>query len=312
MAFAGFVCEEMVVKSIVYLIFMHVMLVKNVHGYLGCSNETIPCLNGTHCAQFDEVCIKYRDCIDREGRSICNDRRLNVKNSIACLTTDDLHPSFEWLSPSQICDEHQDCRDNADERGCGKERCRLGQHLCRNEKCIDMKYVCNNDTQCADGSDEGSFCQNYLCGLNYFRCPTGECISNSKKCDKIPHCSDGFDEKDCPHRTSLTIQDSCSISTDKFTCAGDDHLICISNDRVCDGYADCPMHDDESDCTTTCTSKSICPTDVNIQCIQHPRLDQICRCKKSGYRLISSTNQCQILMNVMILLIIFVHINVTM
>ena len=92
MAFAGFVCEKMAEKLIVYIIFMHIMFMKSktfelydweymnfildVHGYLGCSNETIPCLNGTHCAHFDEVCLKYGDCIDDKGEPICSYKRI--------------------------------------------------------------------------------------------------------------------------------------------------------------------------------------------------------------------------------------------
>ena len=97
----------------------------------------------------------------------------------------------------------------------------------------------------------------------------------------------------CKSNFNLAIRDSCSIPTNTYTCAGDDNFICISKDRICDGYADCPMHDDESDCTTICSSSSICNINDNVQCIQHPTLEQICRCKQSGYRLTSSTQQCQ-------------------
>jgi hypothetical protein len=78
-------------------------------------------------------------------------------------------------------------------------------------------------------------------------------------CDGIPHCSDGYDEMNCTYPRStgeqflvlvinnafsilvssiLTVTDSCSVSSDVFTCSTSStfiHLICISNDRVCDG-----------------------------------------------------------------------------
>lgn len=104
---------------------------------------------------------------------------------------------MDCLSTSQICDLHQDCKDNSDEDGCGsfvlclsnsdyfdlfvgKTMCRVGQWLCPNEKCIDMKHVCDEVVDCADGSDEGNFCRNDHCGSDHIRCPSGQCILNSK------------------------------------------------------------------------------------------------------------------------------------
>jgi hypothetical protein len=73
----------------------------------------------------------------------------------------------------------------------------------------------------------------------------------------------------------------CSSSSDQ----------CISNDRVCDGYQDCPMNDDEQNCNEDCTSNSKCLANSNVKCLQHPAIDQLCRCTKEGYRLNNQTCQ---------------------
>lgn len=47
---------------------------------------------------------------------------------------------------------------------------------------------------------------------------------------------------------------------------------------------DCPMGDDEIDCYDECVSETTCPSIVNLRCLIHPRLDQLCRCTTPGYQ----------------------------
>jgi len=54
---------------------------------------------------------------------------------------------------------------------------------------------------------------------------------------------------------------------------------------------DCPKGDDEYNCNNNCTSKSICIENSNVTCIQHPVVDQLCRCVKQGYQLINQSSQ---------------------
>lgn len=44
-----------------------------------------------------------------------------------------------------------------DERNCKTENYR---YMCKNNRCISLDLVCNNVTDCSDGSDEGFLCDN--------------------------------------------------------------------------------------------------------------------------------------------------------
>jgi hypothetical protein len=51
------------------------------------------------------------------------------------------------------------------------------------------------------------------------------------------------------------------------------------------------MGDDEHDCTNKCTSTSKCIADDAVTCIQHSPVDQLCRCVKQGYQVITNSLQ---------------------
>ncbi|CAF2446070.1 unnamed protein product [Rotaria sp. Silwood2] len=130
------------------------------------------------------------------------------------------------------------------------------------------------------------------CQFGFSLCTNGTCIENSHWCDRKIDCADGIDERNCPHLTTK-IRNSDSILSNLFTCPSSAliNFINISNNHFCDGYKDCPMGNDEKECTDGCSSKSICITNSNLTCIQHPAVGELCRCKKQGYRL--TTNSLQ-------------------
>ncbi|CAF4307044.1 unnamed protein product, partial [Adineta steineri] len=211
-------------------------------------------------------CIDYHDCVDNDGDEICHHLPQNSTDSIVCVTHIEPQVSYDRLSPLEICDGHQDCFLNEDEGGCNKTICQINHWLCKKGSCIENIHVCDGHKDCPDGSDEeeGVGCHHSVCGPNKIHCPTGQCIDEVKMCDGIEHCLDGFDEKNCTHTTStiasiLQVDDSCP----EFTCSTlstSNHPICLSKDRVCDGYNDCPGGDDEHNCRDKCTLKSNCPT----------------------------------------------------
>lgn len=53
------------------------------------------------------------------------------------------------------------------------------------------------------------------------------------------------------------------------------------------------MGDDEYECSSKCVTNSKCKTNADVICIQHPTVDQLCRCVKRGYQLTTDSSSCQ-------------------
>uniref|UniRef100_A0A8D2L3M7 SCO-spondin n=1 Tax=Varanus komodoensis TaxID=61221 RepID=A0A8D2L3M7_VARKO len=122
---------------------------------------------------------------------------------------------------------------------------------CRSGECQPRGWVCDDEADCLDGSDE-LHC-NRTCGLDQFPCARGgECVHYSRLCDGAPHCQDQSDEsvdtcgeRSLPPRTAgLCTEYSCADGS------------CITFRQVCNGLADCPdgtaasgwLPSDERDC----------------------------------------------------------------
>ncbi|CAF3309320.1 unnamed protein product [Rotaria socialis] len=302
MAFLILVSQEMIVRWTAFLFVILLMIVNVSQGHFGCPDSLVPCLNKTHCVDIEEFCVDYHDCVNEHGQNVCHYCPKDETESLACVTThDESYPVFECLSPSQICDGTKDCVNNEDENSCGTTKCQSGFWPCTTgRKCIEKTRICDTVHNCPDGSDEGAICHNNLCASDKIHCPTGECIHQSKMCDGISHCSDGYDEQNCTHLTSA-IPDSCSPSSNSYTCLSLSsssssliHPTCISKDRFCDGYKDCPMGDDEHECTDKCPLQSMCKSKSDVTCIQHRIVDSLCRCTNKGHRLVTNSSQNQV------------------
>lgn len=53
-----------------------------------------------------------------------------------------------------VCDEEHDCEDGSDEASCPSPTCRPGSFQCNNSVCVPRLWACDGDADCADGSDE--------------------------------------------------------------------------------------------------------------------------------------------------------------
>ncbi|VDM70176.1 unnamed protein product, partial [Strongylus vulgaris] len=70
--------------------------------------------------------------------------------------------------------------------------CGIGQFSC-DGRCVPLKWKCDGEPDCADGSDELSFCAR--CGSDEFRCQSGRCLPKRYLCDGTADCgSNGIDD----------------------------------------------------------------------------------------------------------------------
>ncbi|CAF4383595.1 unnamed protein product, partial [Adineta steineri] len=95
-------------------------------------------------------------------------------------------------------------------------------------KCIPKSWICDNQNDCGDSSDEQN-CHERTCDpLTQFTCPhtPGMCIPTAWRCDGQNDCGDNADELNCP---------PISCGAGQFLCSRDRR--CINATRRCDGIA---------------------------------------------------------------------------
>ncbi|XP_030052234.1 SCO-spondin [Microcaecilia unicolor] len=145
----------------------------------------------------------------------------------------------------------QDCRNCTCEAGlwqCTADpcslppRCQDNEFQCHtSERCIPGAWVCDNEDDCGDGSDE--FCV-LTCAPHEYQCANGQCVPWGYRCDGTTDCVDRSDEWGCP---------TLACMTEEFRC---DNGRCIPRAHVCDGDLDCGFADDsdEAGCRPDCSS----------------------------------------------------------
>ncbi|XP_025205329.1 vitellogenin receptor [Melanaphis sacchari] len=150
-----------------------------------CLEGRFRCSDGT-CIPKSWHCDKFIDCHDGSDED-----KEKCRHKVSC-TKGYLCNNFNCISKLWRCDGKDDCEDGSDETHCDiqliePEKCLIEERkfLCHDhKKCIDVKNVCDHQSDCLDASDEGGLCNN----------KTGFIV----ECNSI-NCSDAFECLRKPH-----------------------------------------------------------------------------------------------------------------
>uniref|UniRef100_A0A8C7WLU6 SCO-spondin n=1 Tax=Oryzias sinensis TaxID=183150 RepID=A0A8C7WLU6_9TELE len=113
--------------------------------------------------------------------------------------------------------------------------CLEAEFACATGRCIPSQWLCDNEDDCGDGSDE--ICPS-TCSGEQFRCestPSGPCLNLALRCDGNPDCADRSDEDFCGPSLPMPL---CPAG--EFQCANGK---CLASSHVCDGRPDCGFAD---------------------------------------------------------------------
>ncbi|TKS88049.1 SCO-spondin Precursor [Collichthys lucidus] len=128
--------------------------------------------------------------------------------------------------------------------------CLESEFTCAGGRCIPSQWVCDNENDCGDGSDE--VCLS-TCSPDQFRCtstPSGPCLNLALRCDGHPDCADQSDEEFCGPATPVPL-----CPPGEFQCASGK---CLPTSRVCDGRLDCGFADGSDEQVTCAPNQFAC------------------------------------------------------
>ncbi|XP_043922260.1 SCO-spondin-like [Protopterus annectens] len=250
-----------------------------------CGQNEFQC-EDSRCLSRTKVCNGKYDCSSGIDELVCT-----APGQVTCAPGQLACGDGSCISISLACDGVSDCKDGADENLIQcligtlappgtlrpvslsdnqttviRKPCSEYEFPCGSGECTPLGWVCDNEMDCSDGSDEDTC--NRTCALNEFQCQySKECIHDVQLCDGIPQCRDQSDES--IDNCGSTEIPSCP---GKFAC---NNSLCVNISQVCNGIQDCPGGDDEMACATA-TSPLGPPNATNITCNEYSCSDGRC------------------------------------
>ncbi|KAH0628621.1 hypothetical protein JD844_009980 [Phrynosoma platyrhinos] len=231
-----------------------------------CGRNEFQCGNG-ECIPYKWVCDGKAECQDGSDESLdacksvtCDPGQFSCGGRInRCI-------NMSWRSPKT-------CADN--------------EFQCKNGNCITLEFVCDEDHDCEDGSDE-EHCPPPTCNPEMFHCNSSECIPKLWVCDNDVDCKDGSDESatQCGKRE---MTNPCSPL--ELHCGSGE---CIHQRWQCDGSFDCKDKSDEANCAkVTCRPDQFqCNDGTCIHGSLQCNKENDCKDMSDEVGCINGTNEC--------------------